>query len=308
VSKLTVIDVAQMWQAVENNRDTAQLLADIDDMDLAGFQLIHRLVCDGYVSLSQLNPNIAQTLSMMGCRDRINPVSIRTTQQKEISQASETTEISEIRELTEVIAAIDAITVIPNTDAAQVHHLSWKEIRKTIMTMNLSVAQIDLSMSEGEYSVDTLIDTFSFMNGEIEQINSLLQQDHIDITSIRDILVQQSGKLSDKADASIVAFQFYDKLSQRLRHVSESLSALTDIISCKDRVVDNDNWDKFMDKMSKYACMREESELFEMIFERGYSAETAVSMIKEILSNRMEAAREKHKQDAPNFEDDIELF
>lgn len=361
MSKLTIVNVADLWQSLSQpSANIAELLADIDDMDMAGFQLIHRLVCEKRVALSQLNANIAQTLKMMGCEENFSipttPVSVSTeapervaAEQKasgEISTVSHREDMPEITEaeITEAEIAIEAPEVpeapeVANEQEAEdigtlieaepetlptdtvtaedlteqpttqvVHDLSWKEIRKTIMTMNLAVAQIDLSMTEGEYSVDTLIDSFSFMNSEIDRINTMLQGEQIDLDQIRNTLTLQSQDLTEKADASIVAFQFYDKLTQRLHHVSQSLSALTDIISCGDCVVDDANWDKFMDRMSKYACMREESELFELIFERGYAATTAVEMIKEILSNRMQAAREKHKQDAPNFEDDIELF
>ena len=433
MSKLTIIDVAELWEDLaQTDANTSQLLANIDDMDMAGFQLVHRLVCEGRVSLEQLNQNIAQTMRLMGCQkslssllqaqlikqrteksaqeimqiqqtsssdelssnDKLEPSNLELTDllvpdlttdeyngeasqieeietQEEYNEAqvieepvdvdtqgecceesmiSESAEIEPITEedvqtTIETLASDEAnesvvdsamidvaetekiiiseddpsnspeltnappemVTIeLPTTQV--IHDLSWKDIRKTIMTMNLAVAQIDLSMTEGEFSVDTLIDSFSFMNGEIDRINSVLQGDHVDIDQIRTMLTQQSIDLTEKADASIVAFQFYDKLSQRLHHVSQSLSALTDIISCGDCIVDEGNWDKFMDSMAKYACMREESELFELIFERGYSATTAVEMIKEILSERMETAREKHKNDAPNFEDDIELF
>lgn len=192
-------------------------------------------------------------------------------------------------------------------DKLSPHVLDWKELRKTIMTLNLSIAQIDLSMKEGEYSVDTLIDSFGFMRTELDRVNVIVHQDDIDVDTVKAVLAAQSEVLADKVSASIIAFQFYDKLSQRLHHVSESLSALTDIISSGETAIDDASWDKFVSKMAKYASMREEYELFELVFERGHSAEAAIQELKDRLSARMKAAQEKHKA-APDYEDDIELF
>jgi len=188
------------------------------------------------------------------------------------------------------------------------HVLTHKELRKTIMTLNLSIAQIDLSMTEGEYSVDGLIDSFNYMRSEIERMKTVAMTPNVSIENIRDIVNEEASVLDQKFTSSIVAFQFYDKLSQRLHHVSESLSVLTDIISAETRSVDAQVWDVFLKKMERYASMQEEYELFELIFKKGVTTQNAVQELKTRLSIKLAAAREKHKADAPDFEDDIELF
>jgi hypothetical protein len=186
--------------------------------------------------------------------------------------------------------------------------LDWRELRKTIMTLNLAIAQIDLSMTEGEFSIDTLIDSFGFMRAELDRLNRIVHEDDIDVETVKAVLAAQAEMLTDKVSASIIAFQFYDKLSQRLHHVSESLSALIDIISAHDGSVDDQNWDKFLNKMAKYASMREEYELFELIFERGHSAEAAIAELRSRLSARLTLAKQRHKTESSSIEDDIELF
>lgn len=186
--------------------------------------------------------------------------------------------------------------------------LDWRELRKTIMTLNLAIAQIDLSMTEGEFSIDTLIDSFGFMRAELDRLNRIVHEDDIDVETVKAVLAAQAEMLTDKVSASIIAFQFYDKLSQRLHHVSESLSALIDIISAHDGSVDDQNWDKFLNKMAKYASMREEYELFELIFERGHSAEAAIAELRNRLTARLTLAKQRHKTESSSIEDDIELF
>jgi 6-pyruvoyl-tetrahydropterin synthase len=184
------------------------------------------------------------------------------------------------------------------------HVLEWKELSQTIMALNLSIAQIDLSMTEGSYSIDTLIDTFNFMREGLDRLNHSVLNDEIqDVAELKLRLLQESQVLSEKVTASIVAFQFYDKLSQRLQHVSKSLSSLSDIISHEERTVDEAKWNSFLEKMAKYATMREEYELYELIFTQGLSGEQAIEVMKDRMRARME---ERKNQPAP--EDDIELF
>lgn len=184
------------------------------------------------------------------------------------------------------------------------HVLEWKELSQTIMALNLSIAQIDLSMTEGSYSIDTLIDTFNFMREGLDRLNHSVLNDEIqDVAELKLRLLQESQVLSEKVTESIVAFQFYDKLSQRLQHVSKSLSSLSDIISHEERTVDEAKWNSFLEKMAKYAAMREEYELYELIFTQGLSGEQAIEVMKDRMRARME---ERKNQPAP--EDDIELF
>ena len=190
------------------------------------------------------------------------------------------------------------------------HKLEWKELKQTIMALNLSIAQIDLSMTEGSYSVDTLIDSFNFMREGLEALRSnVLNGDVTELESIKSHFLEQSGIISEKVTASIVAFQFYDKLSQRLHHVSQSLSALSDIISSGDRTVDEITWNNFRDKMAKYAAMREEYELYELIFKHDMTGSQAIEVMKDRMRERMHEAQAKHASgSSQDIEEDIELF
>ena len=184
------------------------------------------------------------------------------------------------------------------------HVLEWKELSQTIMALNLSIAQIDLSMTEGSYSIDTLIDTFNFMREGLDRLNHSVLNDEVeDIAELKARLLQESQVLSEKVTASIVAFQFYDKLSQRLQHVSKSLSSLSDIISHEDRTVDEATWNRFLEKMAKYAAMREEYEVYELIFTKGMTSEQAIEVMKDRMRARME-----ERKNQPAEDDDIELF
>lgn len=189
-----------------------------------------------------------------------------------------------------------------------VRTLTLEELRKAILALNLSVAQIDLSMTEGSYSVDALIDSFNFMREGLESIrNHVVNDDVSDLMILKSHVLSESNLLSDKVSSSIIAFQFYDRLSQRLHHVSDSLSSLSDIIGSENQIIDETVWQSFIEKMAKYAAMREEHELFELIFTQGLSSNSAIEKMKIKMRERLIEA-----QNTPNIgdddDDDIELF
>jgi len=182
-----------------------------------------------------------------------------------------------------------------------------EELRKAILALNLSVAQIDLSMTEGNYSVDALIDSFNFMREGLENLrNRIVSDDEIDLLSLKSSVLEATSLLSDKVAASIIAFQFYDRLSQRLHHVSDGLSSLSNIMASEDQIVDEVVWEAFMEKMARHAAMREEHELYELIFTHGLSSEAAIEQMKIQMRERMFASQ--NNPAAAVDDDDIELF
>jgi len=184
--------------------------------------------------------------------------------------------------------------------------LKWEELHRAILALNLSVAQIDLSMTEGSYSVDALIDSFNFMREGIDNMrNQVLQDDASEMVELKTRVLSESNVLTDKVTASIIAFQFYDRLSQRLHHVSDSLSILADIMGSKDQIVDEVIWAHFIEKMSKYAAMREEHELFDLIFVQGLDSAKSIELMKLKMRERM---LEAQNSPVPVLDDDIELF
>ncbi|WP_319379947.1 hypothetical protein [Thiomicrorhabdus sp.] len=183
--------------------------------------------------------------------------------------------------------------------------LGAKEVQQTILVLNLSVAQIDLSISEGDNSVNALIDSFTYMSQHIEHIQKLGQdlskEDSGEEGSLRGALLTQADDLAAKMQQAIIAFQFYDKLSQRLEHVSYGLSGLAEIVSHEMRVKSAEEWEAFKAGVRKGTTMREEEELFELIFDQHIPADQAIEMMKDRMRSRMHQAVESEA-------DEFELF
>jgi hypothetical protein len=107
--------------------------------------------------------------------------------------------------------------------------LDWSQVRETVLMLELAVGQIEAAMKEGSSSVEVLTDSFTSMAGYMRMMGSALEQlpDTPATAQLKESLIGHAGEVAGRVQKSIIAFQFYDKLSQRLAHVSHSLEALT---------------------------------------------------------------------------------
>ena len=188
------------------------------------------------------------------------------------------------------------------------HTLTWGEVRETVLLLYLSVAQIEISMSDGDKSVNTLVDSFTSMSGSIRIIeNAAAEIDFTEdagkkIKELRDTITLNSAIVAHRMQESIIAFQFYDKLSQRLLHVSLSLSELAELVSDADRLYQKQEWLYLQQKIKAVYSMIEETELFDAII-AGVTVDDAIAMVYA----KMQAAKENVTEEVDD-DDDIELF
>lgn len=154
-----------------------------------------------------------------------------------------------------------------------------KEMRNTILMLNLAVAQISLSMNDGDESVNTLGKAFSLIMTTMQKIQMLVSE--IADTEPKKALIEyECAGGSQKVGEIVVAFQFYDKLSQRLSHVSNSLGSLAEIIGDEKRLYHPDTWLALQSYIRSKYTMREEVEMFDAIIQ-GYTVEEALKKVAE---------------------------
>ena len=169
--------------------------------------------------------------------------------------------------------------------------LDWSQVQETIRMMNLAVAQMEVSMKEGDESVDTLTDTFSTMVARVQVIEKVVKQKEQD--DDLDSVIEQCDAVTSEMQRAIVAFQFYDKLTQRLSHVSHTLEALSNLVGDQSKLYNPIEWSLLQEKIKSKYTMPAEHRMFELVME-GMSVE-------DILKLPPEATVE-------DTEDDIELF
>jgi len=173
------------------------------------------------------------------------------------------------------------------TSSAQNPDLDWSQVRETVRMMNLAVAQIEMSMKEGDDSVDTLTDAFTTMAARVQVVEKLAKEKE-DTESKQ--IVEQCEAVSAEMQHAIMAFQFYDKLTQRLSHVSHSLAGLVDLVGDNSRLYNPIEWSLLQEKIKSKYTMPAEHEMFEKMMQ-GMSIEEVLEQSQHTDTN-----------------DDIELF
>ncbi len=156
--------------------------------------------------------------------------------------------------------------------------LDWSQIRETITMLALAVAQVESSMTDGAQSVSTLTNTFTRMAdyvGSIKEITNKVTPDNID--KFKDAIANTTDSLESDVHGAVVAFQFYDRISQRLDHVCKSLDRLGVLISNPESLYNPGHWKSFQDDIKGSYTMEAERIMFEHIL-RGQSIEEALEV------------------------------
>ncbi len=185
--------------------------------------------------------------------------------------------------------------------------LDWSQVRETVLMLYLAVAQIEVSMRDGEDSVNHLTDSFTSMVGSVQTMEFAASDlpDDERYRAIKDTILQNCQTVSQKMAASIMAFQFYDKLAQRLAHVSHSLHALAELVVEPTRSYNPYEWHGLQEKIKSTYSMREERMMFDAIL-NGASLEEALA----VLHSDSDKADPTDQTDQTDQTDpnDVELF
>jgi hypothetical protein len=169
----------------------------------------------------------------------------------------------------------------------------WCFRAETAKLLGLSVTQIHTSLTDGDNSVGTLTESF----GQMAEFCASVQTLSADGQKGYDAQVQinmLANNMSAAIDNAIVAFQFYDRLSQRMEHVSGSLDQLSHLIKDDSNLNDPVGWESLRNHIRSSYSLDAEHVMYEAIMS-GATADEALVLYREKM----------HESDAS---DDIELF
>lgn len=172
--------------------------------------------------------------------------------------------------------------------------LDWNLLRETILMLELAAGQIEHAMKDSNASVEVLTDSFTSMAGYLRSMTDVLDSlpDSGDAGEKKAEMQRMAGNVTGMVQQSIIAFQFYDKLTQRLTHVCQSLASLNELVADRGRLYSPSEWVALQEKIrSKYSTV-EEHALFEAVMEG--------VPVQQALDRYMSTMKDKG--------DDIELF
>ncbi len=172
--------------------------------------------------------------------------------------------------------------------------LDWSQVRETVLMLELSAAQIESAMRDSNSSVDVLSESFTAMAGYVHAMSASLASlpDSGEVGASKDSLTGMADQVSGMVNHTIIAFQFYDKLVQRLNHVCHSLSLLGGLVADRSRLYNPGEWTVLQDSIRAKYTTPDELAMFESVL-AGMPVQEAID---HFLAQRMAAS------------DDIELF
>jgi hypothetical protein len=196
-----------------------------------------------------------------------------------------------------------SLTVNQKGSSAQNPDLDWSQVRETINMITLAVAQIECTMKDGEKAISELSESFTFMamqlQGLIEKGQSLENAQNQPGAELIGEIKENAQDIQGKVNNAIVAFQFYDRLTQRLDHAKRDLSWLGNLIGDSAQLYNPLAWKKLQDDIASNYSMDEERIMFEQIM-NGATVEEALEIYRHHFS--------KENNDEDETGDEIELF
>jgi len=185
-------------------------------------------------------------------------------------------------------------TTLPRGTSAHQPDLNWSQVKETVLMLELAAVQIEAAMKDSNASVEVLTNSFTTMAGYMQMISATVQTlpDQGEVGVAKQNLTGVSEHVSTMVHQAIIAFQFYDKLVQRLAHVGISLGNLSELVGDTSRLFNPSQWVELQNQIRAKYSTREEIAMFEAVM-RGMP-------VQEAIDHFMAEMKEKS--------DDIELF
>ena len=170
--------------------------------------------------------------------------------------------------------------------------LDWSQVRETVRMINLAVAQIDMAMRQSDDSIDALTSSFTTMVDHVAAISQSTEQiSGQENASLVDKIQSDCADVTGNMQHSIIAFQFYDKLSQRLEHVNQSMMLLAELVADQSRLYNPAEWVELQNAIRSRYSMKEEEEMFDALL-AGASIEEALDLCRDKV-NHMTTSQEE---------------
>jgi SOS response regulatory protein OraA/RecX len=174
---------------------------------------------------------------------------------------------------------------------------SWTPEQQIAHMLDLCEAQMESALSESDQAVESLIKAFTGLADTTRSVSELADKLPAELKEAAvSGLNEQVDTISKQMAAAIVAFQFYDKLTQRLGHVRYSLTTLAMFVCDRAQTSQKDQWRRLFTTLKRLYRTEEERKIFQMMVE-GASAEEARAYVQQTT----QAIR-------PAATGDIELF
>jgi len=140
------------------------------------------------------------------------------------------------------------------------HHLA--------RTLGLCEAQMESALNDSDIAVDALVKAFTGLAESTRTITAMTQDMSPELKAVLgEALQKQAETIARQIASAVMAFQFYDKLTQRLGHVRYSLSTLALFVCDRSQAAEPDQWDRLLKTLRRLYRTEEERQIFQMIMD-----------------------------------------
>jgi hypothetical protein len=146
---------------------------------------------------------------------------------------------------------------------------SWSAELQMAKMLGLCETQMDSAMQESDHAVDALVQAFTKLNDITRNVGTLAAElsSQSNADNKANELQAQLESLSKQMASAVVAFQFYDKLTQRMGHVRYSLSALALFVCNRMQVQQPEQWQRLQTQLRRLYRTEAEREVFQMVMD-----------------------------------------
>lgn len=169
---------------------------------------------------------------------------------------------------------------------ANTNNDDWSQIRETVLIINVAVARIEHAMTDGDDSVSILSQSFIDMVKSAQQITENTQE--LEPSPTKDKIEKECLGISQQIQSSVIAFQFYDKLSQRMSLVSKALHSLTEVLKDQSKTHEQGEWKNLQDTIRSKYTLDSDQEMFDAVI-NGMPIEEALKIaVEKTIENDIE--------------------
>lgn len=176
---------------------------------------------------------------------------------------------------------------------------NWSHISETVNMLYLAVCQIETTMTEANASVDTLTSSFTHLAGHTRDVAAHVQKltGTEELSAFKKDVTQTADEIQVNISKAIQAFQFYDRVCQRVDHVARSLEKVSSLLADDKNVQQRESWKSVQEQIKSSYTMEAERIMFEYIMRGG-----TVTEALDIYNHHFEQSLED------NDNDEVELF
>ena len=149
----------------------------------------------------------------------------------------------------------------------------WTPEQQIARMLELCEAQMESALSESDMAVEALIKAFTAVTESTRTLARLESVSSESDAAQNASLDQQLSQIRKQMAHAVVAFQFYDKLTQRLGHVRYSLSTLAMFVCDSNQTRQREQWERLFGNLRRLYRTQEERDIFQLMVDGASGAD-----------------------------------